>query len=170
MFDEFRGAVSMQFNGPVWRLLPLSLTKTPSIAAQAPVGRFHHSGQVAAYASLSVEGVEVAMRRYLDDGVKRALVPMWLKSDHVFDQRGNPKASVVWQGTYEAGEASPTWLFSDEARDKGADAMLYSSRSRPELSHVVIFDTACLSYIGPITAFEKGEEFADSKGFGNTGI
>ena len=88
MFDEFRGAVSMQFNGPVWRLLPMSLAKTPSIAAQAPVGRFHHSGQVAAYASLSVEGVEVAMRRYLDDGVKRALVPMWLKSDHVFDQRG----------------------------------------------------------------------------------
>ena len=100
------------------------------------------------------------MRRYLEDGVKRALVPMWLKSDHVIDQRGNPKASVVWQGTYEAGEASPTWLFSDEARDKGADAMLYSSRSRPELSHVVIFDTACLSYIGPITTFEPDKEFA----------
>ena len=170
MFDEFRCAASMQFNGPVWRLLPMSLAKTPSIAAQAPVGRFHHSGQVAAYASLSVEGVEVAMRRYLDDGVKRALVPMWLKSDHVFDQRGNPKASVVWQGTYEAEEESPTWLFSDEARDKGADAMLYSSRSRPELSHVVIFDTACLSYIGPITAFETNEEFAGSKGSRNTGI
>ena len=77
----------------------------------------------------------------------------------------------LWFGrTYEAGEASPTWLFSDEARDKGADAMLYSSRSRPELSHVVIFDTACLSYIGPITAFETDEEFAGSKGFGNTGI
>ena len=161
---------AMQFNGLVWRLLPKSLAKTPSIPAQAPVGRFHHSGQVAAYASLSVEGVEVAMRRYLDDGVKRALVPMWLKSDHVFDHRGDPKASLVWQGTYEAGEASPTWLFSDEARDKGADAMLYSSRSRPELSHVVIFDTACLSYIGPITAFETNEEFAGSKGFRNPGI
>ena len=67
-------------------------------------------------------------------------------------------------------EASPTWLFSDEARDKGADAMLYSSRSRPELSHVVIFDTACLSYIGPITTFEKDEEFSASKGLGNTDI
>jgi len=48
--------------------------------------------------------------------------------------------------------------------------MLYSSRSRPELSHVVIFDTACLSYIGPITAFETNEEFAGSKGFRNPGI
>ena len=92
----------MQFNGPVWRLLPISLAKTPSIAAQAPVGRFHHSGQVAAYASLSVEGVEVAMRRYLGDGVKRALVPMWLNLI-MYDQRGNPKASVVWQDIYEAG-------------------------------------------------------------------
>ena len=161
---------SMQFNGPVWRLLPISLAKTPSIAAQAPVGRFHHSGQVAAYASLSVEGVEVAMRRYLGDGVKRVLVPMWLASNQVADERGNPKASVVWQDIRAAGSPSPTWLFSDAARDEGADAMLYSSRSRPELSHVVIFDTACLSYIGPITAFEPDEEFAGSKGFGNTGI
>jgi len=150
---------SMQFNGPVWRLLPMSLAKTPSIPAQAPVGRFHHSGQAAAYASLSVEGVAVAMRRYLDDGVKRALVPMWLKSDHVVDQRGNPEASVVWQDIYASGEASPTWVFSDAARDAGADAMLYSSRSRPDLSHVVVFETACLSCIGPVTAFEPGKEF-----------
>ena len=150
---------SMQFNGPVWRLLPISLAKTPSIPAQAPVGRFHHSGQVAAYASLSVEGVEVAMRRYLDDGVKRVLVPMWLASDQVADERGNPKASIVWQDIRAAGSASPTWFFSDAARDTGADAMLYSSRSRPELSHVVVFDTACLSFIGPITAFEPDREF-----------
>ena len=159
----------MQFNGPVWRLLPESRAKTPSIPAQAPEGRFHHSGQVAAYASLSVEGVEVAMRRYLGDGVKRVLVPMWLASNQVVDERGNPKASVVWQDIRAAGSPSPTWLFSDVARDAGADAMLYSSRSRPELSHVVVFDTACLSYIGPSTAFETDEEFDGSKGFGNTG-
>ena len=149
----------MQFNGPVWRLLPESRAKTPSIPAQAPEGRFHHSGQVAAYASLSVEGVEVAMRGYLVDGVKRVLVPMWLASDQVADERGNPKASIVWQDIRAAGNSSPTWLFSDAARDKGADAMLYSSRSRPELSHVVVFDTACLSFIGPITAFEPDREF-----------
>ena len=148
----------MQFNGPVWRLLPKSLANTPSIPAQAPVGRFHHSGQVAAYASLSVEGVEVAMRRYLDDGVKRVIVPMWLSSNQVADERGNPKASVVWQDIRAAGSASPTWLFSDSARDEGADAMLYSSRSRPELSHVVVFDTTCLSCIGQITPFEPDRE------------
>ena len=149
----------MQFNGPVWRLLPRSLAKTPSISAQSPEGRFHHSGQVAAYASLSVEGVAVAMRRYLGDGMKRVLVPMWLASNQVADERGNPEASLVWQDFRAAGSESPTWLFSDAARDAGADAMLYSSRSRPELSHIVVFDTECLSYIGPITTFEPEKEF-----------
>jgi len=147
----------MQFNGPVWRLLPTSLADTPLISAQAPVGRFHHSGQVAVYASLSVEGVAVAMRRYLNDGIKRSLVPMWLKSDHVSDERGNSDASVVWQDIHASGEVSPTWAFSDVARAAGADAMLYSSRSRPELSHVVVFDAACLTFIGPVTAFNPGE-------------
>ena len=160
----------MQFNGPVWRLLPMSLAKTPSIPAQAPVGRFHHSGQAAAYASLSVEGVVVAMQRYLSDGMGRVLVPMWLVSNHLADERGNPKASVVWQDIYSSREASPTWVFSDAARDEGADAMLYSSRSRPELSHVVVFDTTCLSCIGPITSFEPGKEFTDADKWQNTGI
>jgi hypothetical protein len=160
----------MQFNGPVWRLLPMSFAKTPSVPAQAPVGRFHHSGQVAAYASLSVEGVAVAMHRYLGDGVGRVLVPMWLASNHVADERGNPRASVVWQDIYSSREASPTWVFSDSARDEGADAMLYSSRSRPELSHVVVFEMTCLSCIGPITAFEPDKEFTDAEKWQNTGI
>ena len=160
----------MQFNGPVWRLLPRSLAKTPSISAQSPEGRFHHSGQVAAYASLSVEGVAVAMRRYLGDGVKRVLVPMWLTSNQVADERGNPKASLVWQDIRAAGSDSPTWLFSDADRYAGADAMLYSSRSRPELSHVVVFDSACLSYIGPITTFEPDKEFTGPDKRQSTGI
>ncbi|MGC6520074.1 MAG: RES family NAD+ phosphorylase [Candidatus Puniceispirillaceae bacterium] len=160
----------MQFNGPVWRLLPMTLANAPSTPAQAPVGRFHHSGQVAAYASLSIEGVEVAMRRYLDDGVKRALIPMWLKSDRVFDERGNPDASVVWQDIHASGDVSPTWAFSDAARNAGADAMLYSSRSRPELSHVVVFETACLSHIGPAIAFEPSKGFTGANEWQNTGI
>jgi len=149
----------LHFDGPVWRLLPESLADTPMIAAQAPEGRFHHSGQVAAYASLSAEGAVVAMRRYLDDGINRVLVPMWLKSDHVVDQRGNSDASVVWQDDRAAGKVSPTWAFSDAARDVDAQAMLYSSRSRPDLSHVVVFEPECLSYIGPATTFDPDKEF-----------
>lgn len=127
------------FDGLVWRLLPTVLTKTPEVSAQAPEGRFHHSGQVAAYASLSEQGAVVAMQRYLADGVERCLVPMRLTTARAADARGLPSASVVWQDLRRTGAPSPTWLFSDAARQMGADALLYSSRSRPELSHIVVF-------------------------------
>ena len=146
----------MHFNGPVWRLLPESLANTPTITAQAPEGRFHHSGQVAAYASLSADGVAVAMRRYLDDGLRRVLVPMWLQSDRVSDERGNTEASIIWQDIRATGRPSPTWEFSDMARDAGAEAMLYSSRSRSDLSHIVIFEPERLTYVGPTTRFDPG--------------
>lgn len=136
------------FNGPVWRLVPRALADTPASAAKAPEGRFHHSGQLAAYASLSAEGASVAIRRYLDDGAERVLIPMWLVADRVADVRGMPAASIVWQDLRAAGHASPTWMLSDAARHAGADAMLYSSRSRPDLSHVVVFHLGCLSPAG----------------------
>lgn len=142
------------FDGPVWRLLPAGLADIPHAPASAPEGRFHHSGQIAAYASLSVEGARVAVQRYLSDGVARVLVPMWLKASRVADMRGVGEASIVWQNTREDWIPSPTWRYSDLARDSGATAMLYSSRSRPHLSHVVIFDPKLLSFVGPISTFE----------------
>lgn len=141
------------FSAPVWRLLPKDLAETPEVAAKAPEGRFHHAGQVAAYASLSAEGAAVAIQRYLDDGIPRVLVPMRLVAHRVADERGNTDASIVWQDIRAAGNRSPTWAFSDAARKAGAQAMLYSSRSRPELTHVVVFDPRCLTYVGPTTTF-----------------
>ena len=146
-------SVLSPFNGPVWRLLPEALAATPAIPAQAPEGRFHHSGQIAAYASLSAEGAAVAVRRYLGEGAARMMVPMWLEAERVADERGNRNASIVWQDIRDTGAPSPTWLYSDGARMVGAQAMLYSSRSRPELSHVVVFEPACLSLAGPAEAF-----------------
>lgn len=143
----------VRFSGPVWRLMPRLIADTPAAPANAPQGRFHHSGQVAAYASLSAEGAAVAIKRYLDDEVERVLVPMWLDAECVADERGNRSASVVWQDIWQAGSPSPTWAFSDAARQAGAQAMLYSSRSRPDLSHVVVFQPNCLSYVGPTTEF-----------------
>jgi hypothetical protein len=99
---------------------------------------------VAAYASLSAEGAHVAIQRYLSDGVARRLVPMWLSAGVVADVRGDRAASVVWQDVRAAGAVTPTWAFSDAARRAGAQAMLYSSRSRPELGHVVVFEPGCL--------------------------
>jgi RES domain len=143
------------FDGPVWRLLSAILAKTPAVAASAPEGRFHYSGQTAAYASLSAEGTRVAIRRYMSDGVPRVLIPMWLSAERVADIRGEASASVIWQDDGDKGLHSPTWRYSDAARQAGADAMLYSSRTRPDLSHVVVFNTGCLSFIGPISAFDK---------------
>jgi RES domain-containing protein len=125
----------------------------PASPAAAPEGRYHYAGQTAAYASLSAEGAAVAIRRYLADGIERTLVPMWLVADYVADIRGEKAASVVWQDIRAAGAPSPTWLFSDAARKAGAQAMLYSSRSRPDLSHVVVFEPDLLRFAGPVSAF-----------------
>jgi hypothetical protein len=137
----------------VWRILPLTLADTPAAPATAPEGRFHHSGQVAAYASLSAEGAAVAIKRYLDQPIARVLVAMRLDAARIADERGNSAASLVWQDIRAAGARSPTWTISDCARRAGAQAMLYSSRSRPDLTHVVVFEPECLSYVGPTTSF-----------------
>lgn len=141
--------MSKPFSGPVWRILPKALANTPNVAAQAPEGRFHHSGQVAAYASLSAEGAAVAIKRYLTDGNPRVLVSMRLDAERIADERGNQNASIIWQDIRAAGHPSPTWELSDAAPKAGAQAMLYTSRSRPDLSHVVVFDPRCLTHLGP---------------------
>lgn len=138
---------------PVWRTLPIELLDAPNSPSRAPAGRFHHSGQIAAYASLSAEGAAVAMKRYLVDEIERKLVPMQLTCERALDKRNDPDASIVWQEIYENGQTPPTWEISDDARSIGAQAMLYSSRSRPELSHVVVFEPICLSLVGPVTEF-----------------
>lgn len=140
------------FDGPVWRLIPAHLASSPNSPASAPEGRFHHSGQTAVYASLTAEGTRVAMQRYLTDGVPRVLVPMRLTAQRVADIRGIENASIVWQDLQRDKEPLPTWSYSDSARLAGAEAMLYSSRSRPELSHVVVFKPRCLSATDPIPA------------------
>jgi hypothetical protein len=140
-------------NIPVWRILPVELLNAPHSPAKAPAGRFHHSGQIASYASLSAEGAAVAMKRYLLDSMERKLVPMQLTCDRVLDKQNDPDASIVWQDIHASGQTSPTWAISDDARSLGAQAMLYTSRSRPDLSHVVVFEPDCLGFVGPVTDF-----------------
>lgn len=142
----------LTFDGPVWRLLPRAGLADPAAPARAPEGRFHHAGQVAAYASLTAEGAGVAIRRYLGDGIARVRIPMRLTARRVADARGLAAASIIWQEIAAAQGVSPTWAISDAARQAGAQAMLYSSRSRPDLSHVVVFRPACLHGFEEATA------------------
>jgi hypothetical protein len=57
----------------------------------------------------------------------------------VIDMSGRPELGIVWQDLRESGP-SPTWAISDRLRAEGWQAMLYSSRSRPDLTHIVVFD------------------------------
>lgn len=77
--------------------------------------------------------------------------PMWLDAAFVADVRGNTSASIVWQEFRAEGQPSPTWSFSDAAREARAQAMLYSSRPHPGLSHVVVFQPYRLRFAGPIS-------------------
>ncbi len=133
------------FEADIWRLLDEALINTPMAPARAPSGRFHHFGQIAIYASLSPEGAELAMRRYAADGIRRILVPLRLLTNRAADIRGVTAASADWQDFIRRGETPPTWPLSDAARQLGAEAMVYSSRSSPRLSHVVVFEPRCLT-------------------------
>ncbi|WP_170374259.1 RES family NAD+ phosphorylase [Ruegeria atlantica] len=133
----------LEFSGPVWRILFLSQSDAPLAPARAPEGRFHHSGQIALYASLSAEGAGVAIQRYVSpDDPPRILQRGQVTGARLVDLRGQSDASIIWQDIHEERGVSPTWRFSDHARDMGADGLIYSSRSRPELSHIVLFTLA----------------------------
>jgi len=132
------------WDGLVWRILDARNAAWPCAPARAPEGRFHHSGQVALYASLSEEGAGVAIRRYVSDADgPRVIVPLRVAADRIVDLRALPdptRASIVWQDIRATGAPAPTWTFSDAARAAGAQGMLYPSRSRPDLTHLVLFE------------------------------
>ncbi|MCE8547268.1 RES family NAD+ phosphorylase [Ruegeria pomeroyi] len=135
------------FSGTVWRILFADQAGAPTAPARAPEGRFHHSGQKALYASLTPEGAGVAIRRYVGpQNPPRVIVPLLVTDARLADLRGRPEVSVVWQDIRATGAPAPSWAYSDAARAEGAQGLLYSSRSRPELSHIVVFDP------GPVRA------------------
>ncbi len=130
-----------EFSGPVWRILFRHQSGDPLSPARAPEGRFHHSGQFALYASLSAEGAGIAIQRYISTSDQpRVIQRLRVSKAQMLDLRGQQAASIIWQGLVNTGSPSPTWQFSDEARASGTDGLLYSSRSRPELSHLVLFN------------------------------
>jgi len=127
----------------------------------SPIGRFHHSAQVALYTSCTEEGASVAIKRYVKpDDPKRIIVPLRVDDARIYDIRKtdlSKGASIVWQDCVEKGDPAPTWQYSDYARKAGAQGMLYSSRSRPDLTHLVLFDvsTDILKQSGDAKAWSK---------------
>jgi RES domain-containing protein len=141
------------YAGIIWRAAFEG--QSPLDPASAPEGRFHHSGQPALYASLTPEGCRVAIRRYIGAGDPPRLIhPLRFNAERVINMSGKPDLSIVWQDLRESGP-SPTWVISDRLRAEGWQAMLYSSRSRPDLTHLILFDTVStqLELAGPAQAF-----------------
>lgn len=131
------------FAGTVWRIMFADHAEEPLAPARAPEGRFHYDDQVAIYTSLTAEGAGVAIQRYLEgDTWPRVIVPLTVTADNVLDLRGDtrgiPPTSIVWQDDRAAGRRAPTWDISDAARAEGAQGILYASRTRPDLSHLVL--------------------------------
>jgi len=136
----------ISFTGTVWRIMFADRKQLACEAVSSPIGRFHHSEQIALYTSCTEEGASVAIKRYLrSDDPARIIVPLLINTEKVYDIRKtkfSSQASVVWQEYVAKGESAPTWEYSDTAREAGAQAMLYASRSRPDLTHLVLFDVS----------------------------
>ena len=116
----------------------------------SPEGRFHHGSQTALYLSETVEGVGVALATYLrPEDPPRLLVPLEVTCGGLFDARPDgalealglaPGAGAVrWQEDRAAGRRPLSWDLADAVRATGADGMLYASRKRPDLTHLVLF-------------------------------
>lgn len=59
------------FQGPVWRVMDAAYAADPLAPVYGREGRFHHSGEVAIYTSLSPRGVAVAIKRYVKPEILR---------------------------------------------------------------------------------------------------
>ena len=143
------------WHGTAWRLIDAAAVERAALPVGSPEGRFHHDGQPAIYTSLTPEGCGIAIRRYLRaDDAPRVLLPLTVAADRLVDLRGAGAApSVVWQDIRASGAPAPTWALSDAARDRGAQGLLYRSRSRPDLVHLVLFDPAVIRDAGPAEAW-----------------
>ena len=146
-----RGAEPHTLRVTLWRAV--FAEADPLAPVTSPEGRFHHSGQWAVYGSLSPKGCAVAIARYLRAGdPPRVVVPLQVLA-RVLDCRGQPELSVVWQDIRAGGALAPTWAASHAARASGAQGMLYSSRSRPDLTHLVLFDRVAILGMGAALPF-----------------
>lgn len=148
-----------EYSGLVWRIMFADQAEQTCEPVPSPIGRFHHSGQVALYTSCTEEGASVAIKRYVkSDDSKRIIVPLRVNAERIYDIRKTDlsnQASMVWQDCVETGKPAPTWQYSDHARKAGAQGMLYSSRSRPDLTHLVLFvvSTGILKQAGDAKAW-----------------
>ena len=119
--------------------------------AGAPMGRWHHNGQTALYLSETPDGCRVATRIYHSpEDPPRFIYPFRVENALVVDLRAAQVRSafdvslkdihVFWRDLHADGQSSPTWALGDQIRSIGATGLLTPSRSRPDLTHLTLFE------------------------------
>ena len=139
----------VELDTTVWRVLFADENERALESARAPEGRFHRSGQVALYASLSQAGAWGAVEPYRRAGDReRVAVPLIVRAT-VADATDRAAAArlgvnsadceVDWRAQRLAGVRPESWRASDRVRAAGLDGLLYRSRRQPERRHLVLF-------------------------------
>jgi len=137
-------------SGTFYRLKETARAGEILAPAHSPEGRFHHDRQKAIYLSETREGYRVAMSYYARPGdAPQTMFALHLSAARILDLRDARQctrfaidpanSNIRWQKERAAGQIASTWAISDAARAAGADGMLNPSRSRPGLTHLVLF-------------------------------
>ncbi|MGR3463733.1 RES family NAD+ phosphorylase [Limimaricola sp.] len=153
-----RAELFRPFAGRLWRICAAGADPLAIVAS--PEGRFHHDGQPALYASLSLEGAGVALVNYVTpDDPPRLAWPLDLAVTALADLRCarvcaglgiDPDDLVArWAMDRSAGRPARSWRASDRLRDLGAAGAIYPSRKSPEHAHLVLFAATGLRRAGP---------------------
>ncbi len=113
-------------------------------------GRSHYGRQRTMYLSETPEGCEIATKIYRrNDDPLRGIFPLLVNEARIVDLRDIEATEALgidrthrqanWQEIRKQGLPSPTWEISDRVRTLGLDGMLYESRSKPSLTHLILF-------------------------------
>lgn len=119
--------------------------------AGAPAGRWHHNGQTALYCSMQPDACRVSINLFATaDDPRRMIHLIEVTVDRIVDLRIpqirddlNTSLSDIhadWKEERTSGQPAATWLLSDRLRKLGAQGILSPSRSRPDLTHLTLFD------------------------------
>lgn len=142
---------SKTISGRYWRSVFFGNEDSLISSASAPFGRWHQDPQQALYLSASPEGCRIAVKAYQnDEDPKRGIFPFKVEEATVVDLRDPDTRAgfdislsdihVFWADLKAQNEPSPTWVISDRLRALGADGLLTPSRSRPDLTHLTLFN------------------------------
>ena len=138
-------------SGRFWRSTFIGNESKIFEPASAPNGRWHHDGQRALYLSASPEGCRIALKVYQNsDDPDRGIFRVRVENAKIADLRRPeirralrttlPEVHAFWADLMANGQTSPTWAISDALRKMGADRLLTPSRSRPDLTHLTLFN------------------------------